>query len=58
MSVGDKYRLWIPEDLAYKGRPGKPQGMLVFDVELLSIKDAPTPHPGTPRPGLQNTKPQ
>jgi hypothetical protein len=32
--------------------------MLVFDVELLSIKQAPTPQPGTPRPGLQNTKPQ
>jgi FKBP-type peptidyl-prolyl cis-trans isomerase len=38
MSVGDKVRFWIPEDLAYKGSPGKPQGMLVFDVELLEIK--------------------
>ena len=37
MSVGDKTRLWIPEELAYKGAPGPPQGMLVFDVELLSI---------------------
>ena len=36
--VGDKARLWIPEALAYKGRPGAPQGMLVFDVELLGIK--------------------
>ena len=32
------FRFWIPEDLAYKGRPGAPAGMLVFDVELLSIK--------------------
>jgi FKBP-type peptidyl-prolyl cis-trans isomerase len=39
MSVGDKVRFWIPEELAYKGSPGKPQGMLVFDVELLEIKD-------------------
>jgi len=38
MSVGDKVRFWIPEDLAYKGKPGGPQGMLVFDVELLEIK--------------------
>ena len=38
MVVGEKRRLWIPEDLAYAGRPGRPQGMLVFDVELLGIK--------------------
>jgi hypothetical protein len=41
MSVGEERRLWIPEELAYKGRPGAPQGMLVFDVELLEIKPAP-----------------
>ena len=39
MTVGEKTRLWIPEALAYKGKPGKPQGMLVFDVELLDIKE-------------------
>jgi FKBP-type peptidyl-prolyl cis-trans isomerase len=39
MKEGDKYRFWIPEELAYKGKPGKPQGMLVFDVALLSIKE-------------------
>ena len=38
MSVGEKVRTWIPEKLAYKGRPGAPQGMLVFEIELLSIK--------------------
>jgi peptidylprolyl isomerase len=38
MVVGEKRRLWIPEDLAYKGASGAPQGMLVFDVELISIK--------------------
>jgi FKBP-type peptidyl-prolyl cis-trans isomerase len=37
MSVGDKMRFWIPEELAYKGQPGKPQGMLVFEIELLEI---------------------
>lgn len=39
MVVGEKRRLWIPEALAYQGRPGAPQGMLVFDVELLQIID-------------------
>ncbi|MDH3624447.1 MAG: FKBP-type peptidyl-prolyl cis-trans isomerase [Myxococcales bacterium] len=39
MVVGEKRRLWIPENLAYAGRPGRPQGMLVFDVELLEIKN-------------------
>jgi FKBP-type peptidyl-prolyl cis-trans isomerase len=47
MSVGDKVRFWIPEELAYKGAPGKPQGMLVFDVELLEIK-APAKPDGMP----------
>ena len=46
MSVGDKYRFWIPEQLAYKGAPGRPQGMLVFDFELLEIK--PTVSPDRP----------
>lgn len=41
MAVGENCRFWIPEDLAYKGRKGAPEGMLVFDVELLSIKHAP-----------------
>ncbi len=37
MVVGEKRRFWIPEDLAYQGRPGAPAGMLVFDVELFNI---------------------
>jgi FKBP-type peptidyl-prolyl cis-trans isomerase len=41
MVEGEKRRLWIPEALAYKGRPGKPAGMLVFDVELVKIMAAP-----------------
>ncbi len=38
MCVGEKRRLWIPEELAYQGQPGYPEGMLVFDVELVSIR--------------------
>ena len=45
MAKGEKRRLWIPEELAYKGRPGAPQGMLVFDIELLEIERLPEPPP-------------
>ena len=38
MVAGEKRRFWIPETLAYGGRPGYPAGMLVFDVELISIQ--------------------
>lgn len=41
MSPGDKARFWIPGPLAYGDkptRPGAPAGMLVFDIELLSIR--------------------
>src|SRR5262245_60850570 len=41
MTVGEKTRFWIPEDLAYKGKKGAPQGMLVFDVELQKVIKAP-----------------
>lgn len=37
MVEGEKRRVWIPANLAYEGRPGAPQGMLVFDIELLEI---------------------
>lgn len=35
MVVGEKRRFWIPARLAYEGVPKGPQGMLVFDIELL-----------------------
>lgn len=37
---GDTLRLWIPADLAYGNkptRPGAPVGMLVFDIDVISI---------------------
>jgi len=43
MVAGEKRRLWIPENLAYQGRAGAPAGMLVFDVELISINEQPQP---------------
>lgn len=49
MAPGEKRRLWLPAELAYHGRSGKPlpgreagdRGMLVFDVELLAVQPAP-----------------
>jgi peptidylprolyl isomerase len=45
MVPGEKTRFWIPVELAYQNRPGKPAGMLVFDVELLEILPAPAGMP-------------
>jgi len=47
MVVGETRRFWIPEGIAYGGRPGAPAGMLVFDVELIEITESPDP-PKTP----------
>jgi len=45
MVEGEKRRFWIPADLAYGENPGggRPGGLLVFDVELITIKAAPKP---------------
>jgi peptidylprolyl isomerase len=40
MVEGETRRFWIPQALAYGGRADRPQGMLVFDIELISIVDA------------------
>ena len=49
MVEGEKRRFWIPAGLAYGENPGggRPGGLLVFDIELISIKQAPKP-PATP----------
>ena len=41
MVEGEKTRFWIPGKMAYgdePGPPGRPFGMLVFDIELIEIK--------------------
>ncbi len=45
MVVGEKRRFWIPADLAYGENPGggRPGGMLVFDIDLVSIDHKPAP---------------
>ncbi len=39
MTEGEKVRFWIPAKLAYGEHPapGRPGGMLVFDIELLAV---------------------
>jgi len=39
MVEGEKTRFWIPAEAAYGHSPGKPQGLLIFDIELISIDD-------------------
>jgi len=50
MKPGAKWELYIPSDLAYgENAPPNigPNSVLVFEVELLSVKPAPTPEPIT-----------
>ena len=42
MSVGERRRCWVPPALGYQGQAGRPAGPLVFDVELLGVRQEPT----------------
>jgi FKBP-type peptidyl-prolyl cis-trans isomerase FklB len=56
MPVGSHYQLFVPAELAYGSRPASaeigPNSTLIFDVELLSIKEKPeaakAPEPSKP----------
>lgn len=50
MTEGAKWRLWIPAELAYAGVEGRPQGMLVFDVELIDVREIPSVPENLPEP--------
>jgi peptidylprolyl isomerase len=45
MVAGETRRFWIPESLAYKGKEGRPQGTLVFEVKLISFVEPPSQTP-------------
>jgi peptidylprolyl isomerase len=58
MVVGERRRLWVPEALAFAGIAGRPTGMVVFDVELLSFEPPPTQAPtdvAAPPPDAEKT---
>ena len=54
MKVGSKYQLFVPSNLAYGERAVGPDiganSTLIFEVELLDAKPAPTPGPAVPVP--------
>jgi len=41
MTLGEKRRCWVPENLAYKGQAGRPKGTVVFDIELIDMRPSP-----------------
>lgn len=59
MVEGEKRRFWIPESLAGGQWPGSPKGMLVFEVELLTIMpdDSIVPTPADKVPGPPGQRP-
>jgi FKBP-type peptidyl-prolyl cis-trans isomerase len=44
MTIGEKMRVWLPENLAFAGAAGKPKGPMMLEVVLIDI----VPIPGTP----------
>jgi FKBP-type peptidyl-prolyl cis-trans isomerase len=61
MKPGGKYTLWVPPQLAYDLRspPSIPAGsMLIFDVELVSIKPPEQAAPAPAKPADPSNKPK
>jgi FKBP-type peptidyl-prolyl cis-trans isomerase len=56
MVVGETRRLWVPAKLAFNGAAGRPQGTVVFDIELLSIEEAPPAPPDVAAPPADSQK--
>ena len=45
MTVGETRRCWVPQELAYNGQTGRPTGTIVYDIELIDTRQAPTVPP-------------
>lgn len=41
MTVGERRRCWLPQEIAYRGQAGRPTGMVVFDIELIDTRRSP-----------------
>jgi peptidylprolyl isomerase len=41
MRAGESRRCWLHEKIAYAGRPGRPRGPVVFDIELIESRTSP-----------------
>ena len=51
MTVGETRRCWLPQELAYAGQAGRAKGMVVFDIQLLEVRQAPAiPPPDVKEP--------
>lgn len=53
MTVGSKWKIFLPANLAYGARPAGPKiganSALIFELELVDIQKAPAPEPGIPQ---------
>lgn len=53
MTVGSKWKIFLPANLAYGPRPAGPKiganSALIFELELVDIQKAPAPAPGVPQ---------
>jgi FKBP-type peptidyl-prolyl cis-trans isomerase FklB len=60
MHVGEKIKLFIPSELAYGAQSPSPtipaNSVLVFDLELLAIKDPNQPDAEAPAPAAEAPK--
>jgi FKBP-type peptidyl-prolyl cis-trans isomerase len=56
MTIGEKRRCWLPEEIAYRNQPGRPDGMVVFDIELLDTRRNPTVPPPDVKAPPENAK--
>jgi peptidylprolyl isomerase len=50
MTLGEKRRCWVPENLAYRGQAGRPKGTVLFEIELIDTR----PNPLIPPPDVKS----